>query len=439
MGHRPQDSQLQRDIDSTDELPILDESLAAASEDLLSTTGEWPPLADVDAADGDLLSTTGEWPPLEETAESAATPSDDAIAALTTTLREKSFAIARLERELEAARAAARRQPRASPAEVAILEQRLAQVERERLALAAQHDDRRARLAAAEEALAAERTRHALLEAAAQARLEEREAALLEAETRLAAESVRGEALQAEVERLAAELEARLEAESAARLQRERLDAEAAGRASAQASPPDPARERERWRAGDEERAAELRRVREELHEARRHVERLLEQLRSREALGRYGEDFQAADAIPRLPAADPRPADAPQASPEPVTVAPSPAAPSPSARPVLPRRYLVRLDDPVAPLQVLGQERIRVGRTPDNDLRLDEDWISRHHATLRLGPDATVVEDAGSTNGVFVNGRRVRREMLRDGDELAFGKARFRFQVHHPAARGTE
>lgn len=101
--------------------------------------------------------------------------------------------------------------------------------------------------------------------------------------------------------------------------------------------------------------------------------------------------------------------------------------------RAALPKRYLVRLDDASAPLQVLAQERISVGRTPDNDLQLDEDWVSRHHATLRLGPDATIVEDNGSTNGVFVNGKRVRRELLHDGDELAFGHAVFRFQVHRP------
>lgn len=427
MRHRPQDSQAQHDLDSTDELPVLDESLAAARDDLLSTTGEWPPLADADAAAEDTLSTTGEWPPLEAPAEGAPTPSEDAIAALTTTLREKSFAIARLERELEAARAATQRQVRASPAEVAILEQRLADVERQRLALAAQHDAGLARLAAAEEALAAEQTRHAALHAAVHARLEEREAALLEAETRLAAESMRAETLEAEIERLQDELEARKQAEAADRLRRERLETDAAESTS------DLARERDHWRAREEERSAELRRVREELREGRLHVERLLEQLRSREALSRYGEDYKAAEATPPRAAADPRPAEVPLAPPEPAAL--MGVATATSARAVLPKRYLVRLDDPVAPLQVLGQERIRIGCTPDNDLRLDENWMSRHHATLRLGPDATVVEDAGSTNGVFVNGRRVRRELLRDGDELAFGKARFRFQVHRPGS----
>jgi hypothetical protein len=400
MEHRPQDSRTDYDLDSTDELPVLDRALAAAAtDDDLSATGEWPPLTEPQAepAGDDPLSTTGEWPPLEAPGDRLAGTSDEAIAALTTTLREKSFAIARLERELEAARAAARRQVRASPAEVAVLERRLAEVEQQRLALAAQHDQRGARLAAAEEALAAERTRHAILEAAAEARLVEREAALIEAETRLAAESMRAGALQAEVERLKAELAERASPRAG-------HDGGAVGQAQ----------------------AAELRRLREELREARLHADRLLEQLRSREALRRYGEDLRSAGAAPQVPQA----AVIPAAS---GATAPPAADSAPPPRATLPRRYLVRLDEPGAPLQVLAQERIRVGRTAENDLRLDEIWMSRHHATLRLGAETTVVEDAGSTNGVFVNGRRVRREFLRDGDELAFGKARFRFHVHRP------
>ena len=56
------------------------------------------------------------------------------------------------------------------------------------------------------------------------------------------------------------------------------------------------------------------------------------------------------------------------------------------------------------------------------------ESYISGRHAVLRLGPDVTLVEDSGSTNGVFVNGRRVQRDVLRDGDVVSFGRARFRF-----------
>ncbi|MDH4053479.1 MAG: FHA domain-containing protein, partial [Rubrivivax sp.] len=72
----------------------------------------------------------------------------------------------------------------------------------------------------------------------------------------------------------------------------------------------------------------------------------------------------------------------------------------------------------------------ISVGRIPGNDVQVRESYISRIHAFIKLGPDGTVIEDADSRNGVFVNDRRVRRELLQDGDVVTLGKARFRFQL---------
>ena len=47
----------------------------------------------------------------------------------------------------------------------------------------------------------------------------------------------------------------------------------------------------------------------------------------------------------------------------------------------------------------------------------------------------ATIVEDARSTNGIFVNGRRVEQFVLKDGDVVAFGTVEFRFRVAMPEA----
>jgi hypothetical protein len=102
-----------------------------------------------------------------------------------------------------------------------------------------------------------------------------------------------------------------------------------------------------------------------------------------------------------------------------------------------LPRRYLASLDDAHRGAFVLDRQRITVGRTPENGLAIHEPYISRLHAVLRLGPEVTVVEDAASTNGVFVNDHRVQRQLLHDGDVIAFGKARFRFQLQPPATEG--
>ena len=59
----------------------------------------------------------------------------------------------------------------------------------------------------------------------------------------------------------------------------------------------------------------------------------------------------------------------------------------------------------------------------------MDASWISRHHAVLLSSPDHCIVEDLNSTNGVLVNGRRVGRQILHDGDTVTVGKTEFIYQ----------
>jgi pSer/pThr/pTyr-binding forkhead associated (FHA) protein len=53
---------------------------------------------------------------------------------------------------------------------------------------------------------------------------------------------------------------------------------------------------------------------------------------------------------------------------------------------------------------------------------------VSRHHALVIVGPRDTIIEDLNSTNGVLVNGTRVTRCALSDGDALTIGDTRFRY-----------
>jgi hypothetical protein len=109
-----------------------------------------------------------------------------------------------------------------------------------------------------------------------------------------------------------------------------------------------------------------------------------------------------------------------------PVAVAES--APAPAAMPVpAVTRLLVRTSGDTGIVHELGR-RTTIGRTPDNDLRIDEDFISRRHAVVLAGPESTIVEDLNSTNGVFVNGEQVTRRELREGDLLTFGQTSFRY-----------
>jgi general secretion pathway protein A len=69
------------------------------------------------------------------------------------------------------------------------------------------------------------------------------------------------------------------------------------------------------------------------------------------------------------------------------------------------------------------------IGRTPDNDLQIDSKFISRHHCQLVTGSDGiTVIEDLNSTNGILVQGKRVRRHTLRDGDIVSLGQHDLQF-----------
>jgi chromosome segregation ATPase len=94
--------------------------------------------------------------------------------------------------------------------------------------------------------------------------------------------------------------------------------------------------------------------------------------------------------------------------------------------------RLLTRTDGESEVVHVLGR-KTTIGRTPDNDLQIDTKFISRHHAVILAAPAHTIIEDLNSTNGVMVNGRRIRRHPLKDGDMVAIGKTQFRFSVRQP------
>jgi general secretion pathway protein A len=70
-----------------------------------------------------------------------------------------------------------------------------------------------------------------------------------------------------------------------------------------------------------------------------------------------------------------------------------------------------------------LAVGRVIVGRTSDNDLQIDSRFVSRHHCQIITGADGSVIEDLNSTNGIFVQGKRVRRYNLNDGDIVVIGK----------------
>ena len=70
------------------------------------------------------------------------------------------------------------------------------------------------------------------------------------------------------------------------------------------------------------------------------------------------------------------------------------------------------------------------VGRGADCQIIVDDPNVSRRHAEIRADGDAYVLDDLGSTNGTRVNGVVVDKQRLADGDEIAIGNQKFRFEA---------
>jgi hypothetical protein len=73
--------------------------------------------------------------------------------------------------------------------------------------------------------------------------------------------------------------------------------------------------------------------------------------------------------------------------------------------------------------------DRTTIGRSPDNDIFLDDVTVSRKHAVVLESGGELRIEDLGSLNGTFVNRRRIdSATRLESGDEVQIGKYRLSF-----------
>jgi len=97
----------------------------------------------------------------------------------------------------------------------------------------------------------------------------------------------------------------------------------------------------------------------------------------------------------------------------------------SPAPRPGGPRAYVLRFisgkyqggEFPIAP-----EKSVLIGRSSDLEMVLVEDMVSRKHARLSVQGEQIWIEDLGSTNGTFVNGEKIKRTRLKEGDRVLIG-----------------
>jgi len=70
----------------------------------------------------------------------------------------------------------------------------------------------------------------------------------------------------------------------------------------------------------------------------------------------------------------------------------------------------------------IVPDRQIVVGRSSELDMVLVEDMVSRKHARITMQADQIWIEDLGSTNGTFVNGEKIKRAHLKEGDRVLIG-----------------
>jgi pSer/pThr/pTyr-binding forkhead associated (FHA) protein len=88
---------------------------------------------------------------------------------------------------------------------------------------------------------------------------------------------------------------------------------------------------------------------------------------------------------------------------------------------------WILESNDPELVFRMPERSLKTVGRAPRADFVVDAPLVSRIHCRLSIdGDNCLDVEDLGSTNGTFVNGRKVRRASLRVGDTLKVGRVEF-------------
>jgi pSer/pThr/pTyr-binding forkhead associated (FHA) protein len=151
---------------------------------------------------------------------------------------------------------------------------------------------------------------------------------------------------------------------------------------------------------------------------------------------------IEPAPVLGEAPAPVREPVEAPEPVPVPAAAAPAPQAeappPAPAPRPGPIPEVTLYLGEKLLRTYSLAKGELTVGRNPDRDILIENAGVSRRHATIRWDGGQALVEDLGSANGTYVNGQKVTRQILQDGDEILVLKHRllFRLPKGKPAAK---
>lgn len=100
--------------------------------------------------------------------------------------------------------------------------------------------------------------------------------------------------------------------------------------------------------------------------------------------------------------------------------------------------KMIVSIDGVVIKEVQLTKDRTTLGRRPYNDIVIDNLAVSGEHAVIALSGNDVSLEDLNSTNGTYINGKAVKKQLLANNDTVEIGKYKIKF-VHEQANAGFE
>jgi pSer/pThr/pTyr-binding forkhead associated (FHA) protein len=90
--------------------------------------------------------------------------------------------------------------------------------------------------------------------------------------------------------------------------------------------------------------------------------------------------------------------------------------------------KMIVSIDGVVIKEVQLTKDRTTLGRRPYNDIVIDNLAVSGEHAVLQMMASEVYLEDLNSTNGTYVNGKAVKKQLLQNNDTVEIGKYKIKY-----------
>ena len=97
--------------------------------------------------------------------------------------------------------------------------------------------------------------------------------------------------------------------------------------------------------------------------------------------------------------------------------------------------RIILKFNSTVIKEIKIDQDEIIIGRDSENEVQIDNVAVSREHAKIIKDSNSYYIQDLNSTNGTFVNGKKINKKFLKKDDEISIGKHSLQIILEEPLA----